>query len=85
MFYQPLINGGATAGGTRIMKAETIEWATHVRTKDFHREQILDYPINRALAVVWPATMAAGVRGFGKTPRLAPSAHGGAGGQIRLG
>ena len=28
LFYQPLINGGVTASGTRIMKHETIEFAT---------------------------------------------------------
>ncbi|HXU22587.1 MAG TPA: serine hydrolase domain-containing protein, partial [Tepidiformaceae bacterium] len=68
MFYQPLINGGATADGTRIMKAETIDWATQVRTKDFHREQILDYPINRALAVVVAGDDGyQAFRGFGKT------------------
>ena len=33
LFYQPLVNGGETADGTRIMKAETIEWATTPRTK----------------------------------------------------
>ena len=78
MFYQPLINGGATAGGTRIMKAETIEWATQVRTKDFHREQILDYPINRALAVVVAGDDGyQAFRGFGKTTRRVPLAMAG--------
>ncbi|NUQ56223.1 MAG: beta-lactamase family protein, partial [Dehalococcoidia bacterium] len=33
MFYQPLVNGGVTANGNRIMKAETIEFATTPRTK----------------------------------------------------
>ena len=83
MFYQPLINGGATAGGTRIMKAETIEWATQVRTKDFHREPILDYPVNRALAVVVAGDDGyQAFRGFGKTTSPRAFGHGGAGGQI---
>jgi len=86
MFYQPLINGGATADGTRIMKAETIEWATQVRTKDFHREQILDYPINRALAVVVAGDDGyQAFRGFGKTTSPRAFGHGGAGGQIAWG
>src|SRR5688500_5588569 len=52
LFDQPLVNGGVTADGTRIMKVETIEWATQVRTKDFHRAPIIDTPVNRALTVV---------------------------------
>lgn len=34
LFYQPLIHGGETATGHRILKPETIAFATQVRTKD---------------------------------------------------
>ncbi|MBK7330597.1 MAG: beta-lactamase family protein [Dehalococcoidia bacterium] len=86
MFYQPLVNGGMTAGGTRIMKAETIEWATKVRTKEHHRDPLFNVPVNRALTVV----VAGGdgnthIRGFGKTTSARAFGHGGAGGQIGWG
>ncbi|MGI8549945.1 MAG: serine hydrolase domain-containing protein [Dehalococcoidia bacterium] len=86
LFYQPLINGGKTASGTRIMKPETIEFATTVRTKDYHRDPINDIPVNRALAVV-----VAGddgnkhLRGFGRVASGRAFGHGGAGGQIAWG
>jgi CubicO group peptidase (beta-lactamase class C family) len=52
MFYQPLVNGGVTADGKRILKAETIEFATTPRTKDYHVDMIFGKPINRALGVM---------------------------------
>jgi len=86
MFYQPLINGGVTADGSRIMKAETIAWATEVRTKDFHRDPILGHPINRALAVsVAGDDGQAYLRGFGRTASGKAFGHAGAGGQIAWG
>ncbi len=86
MFYQPLVNGGMTADGRRIMKAETIEWATRVRTKEFHRDPILDYPINRALAVVVAGDDGnMNLRGFGRTASPRAFGHGGAGGQVGWG
>jgi CubicO group peptidase (beta-lactamase class C family) len=86
MFYQPLVNGGLTASGKRIMKAETIEWATRVRTKDFHRDLLLDIPVNRALAVVVAGDDGAmSLRGFGRTASPRAFGHGGAGGQIGWG
>lgn len=86
MFYQPLVNGGSTASGSRILKAETIEWATTVRTKDFHRDVILGIPINRALAVqVAGGDGNAHLRGFGRTCSPRTFGHGGAGGQIGWG
>lgn len=86
MFYQPLVNGGATANGRRIMKAETIEWATRVRTKEFHKDPILGHPINRALAVVVAGDDGnSALRGFGKTCSPRAFGHGGAGGQIGWG
>lgn len=86
MFYQPLINGGVTAGGTRIMKAETIEWATRVRTKDFHIDPLLGHPVNRALSVIVAGNDGkAALRGFGNTASSRAFGHGGAGGQIGWG
>ena len=86
MFYQPLVNGGVTADGSRILKAETIDWATQVRTKEFHRDPILDYPINRALAVVVAGDDGnQAFRGFGKSASARAFGHGGAGGQIAWG
>ena len=86
MFYQPLVNGGVTASGARIMKAETIEWATQVRTQDFHRDPILDYPVNRALAVVVAGDDGnAHLRGFGRATSPRAFGHGGAGGQVGWG
>lgn len=86
MFYQPLINGGTTADGTHILKPETIEWATKVRTQDHHRDQLLDIPINRALAVsVAGDDGQAHMRGFGHTASGKAFGHAGAGGQIAWG
>jgi CubicO group peptidase (beta-lactamase class C family) len=93
LFYQPLVNGGVTAGGTRIMKAETIEFATKVRAKPHHIDQVLQLfdpnlivNTNRALGVV----VAGGdgysyARGFGRTCSPRAFGHGGAGGQIAWG
>ena len=85
LFYQPLINGGEAATGKRIMRPETIAFATTVRTRDFHRD-LLGNPVNRALAVV-----VAGddgnkhLRGFGRTCSGRAFGHAGAGGQIAWG
>lgn len=85
-FYQPLINGGVTAAGRRVLKPETIEWATRVRTTDVHRVPLLDYPCNRALTVVVAGDDGnASLRGFGKTCSPRAIGHGGAGGQIAWG
>lgn len=86
LFYQPLVNGGVTADGRRIMKAETIEFATKVRTQDFHRDPVLGYPVNRALAVqVAGGDGNSHMRGFGRTCSPRTFGHGGAGGQIGWG
>lgn len=86
MFYQPLVNGGVTCSGKRVLKPGTIEWATRVRTKDFHRVPLLDYPCNRALTVVVAGDDGnASLRGFGKTCSPRAFGHGGAGGQIGWG
>jgi CubicO group peptidase (beta-lactamase class C family) len=86
LFYQPLVSGGETADGTRILKRETIEFATAVRTADRHRDTAFGHPVNRALSVV-----VAGddgnmhMRGFGRTASPLAFGHGGAGGQIAWG
>ncbi|MBI2766788.1 MAG: beta-lactamase family protein [Chloroflexi bacterium] len=86
MFYQPLVNGGVTADGTRILKAETIEWATRVRTTNIHRDPILGHPVNRALAVCVAGDDGnANVRGFGNTFSPRAFGHAGAGGQVAIG
>jgi CubicO group peptidase (beta-lactamase class C family) len=86
LFYQPLVNGGVTADGTRVMKAETIVWATKVRTKDFHRDLIFNNPVNRALTVVVAGDDGlAYMRGFGRSSSGRAFGHGGAGGQIGWG
>jgi CubicO group peptidase (beta-lactamase class C family) len=90
LFYQPLVNGGETADGRRVMKRETIDFATTVRAKPHHIDlvlQLLDPTLvvntNRALSVV----VAGGdgyayCRGFGRETSPRAFGHGGAGGQI---
>lgn len=85
-FYQVLINGGECAGGGRVLKPETIEWATRVRTDDRHRDPILGHPVNRALTVVVAGDDGlAEARGFGKGTSPRAFGHAGAGGQIAWG
>jgi CubicO group peptidase (beta-lactamase class C family) len=86
LFYQPLLNGGETCDGRRILKRESIDFATRVRTQEHHRDPLWDIPINRALSVI----VAGGdgksyMRGFGKTTSARAFGHGGAGGQIAWG
>lgn len=86
MFYQPLVNGGVTADGTRILKQETIDWATTVRTEPRHVDPLLGHPINRALAVTVAGDDGfAAMRGYGNTVSPRAFGHGGAGGQIGWG
>ncbi|MFN8557401.1 MAG: serine hydrolase domain-containing protein [Dehalococcoidia bacterium] len=86
LFYQPLIHGGVTATGARVMKPETIAFATTVRTKDIHRDLLHDILVNRALAVVVAgADGNAHLRGFGRAASARAFGHGGAGGQIGWG
>lgn len=86
VFYQPLVNGGETFGGKRILKRETIDFATTVRTTDRHRQLLLDTPVNRALSVVVAGDDGnSHVRGFGRTASGKTFGHGGAGGQIGWG
>lgn len=86
LFYQPLVNGGDLPSGGKLMKPETIEFATTPRTTDKHRDPILGHPINRALAVqVAGDDGNAHLRGFGHTTSPRAFGHGGAGGQIGWG
>lgn len=86
LFYQPLINGGVAADGARIMKAGTIEFATQVRTKEFHVDPILGHPVNRGLCVVIAGDDGkAAIRGFGHSTSGRAFGHAGAGGQIAWG
>jgi len=93
MFYQPLVNGGITVDGTRIMQRKTIEFGTKVRSKPHHIEEMLNllFPglnvnTNRALGVVVAGDDDKAVfRGFGRTSSPRAFGHGGAGGQIAFG
>jgi len=86
LFYQPLINGGETADGKRVLRQETIEFATTVRTNEQHCDPLLGHPVNRALTVVVAgADGNAHLRGFGHTVSARAFGHGGAGGQIGWG
>ncbi len=86
MFYQPLINGGETADGTRVLRPETIAFATTVRTTDRHRDRTFDYPVNRGLSVVIAGDDGKSfMRGFGRVVSGKAFGHGGAGGQTGWG
>ncbi len=86
LFYQPLVNGGETVDGRRILKPETIEFATAVRTTERHRLPLLDAPVNRALSVIVAGDDGnAHLRGLGRTVSPRAFGHGGAGGQIAWG
>jgi CubicO group peptidase (beta-lactamase class C family) len=86
LFYQPLVNGGEVANGNRILKPETIEFATKVRTTEKHVDPLLGHPINRALAVCVAGDDGfKNVRGFGNTVSGRAFGHAGAGGQLAWG
>jgi len=86
LFYQTLINGGESAAGRRVLKPETIAFATEVRSKPQHIEQMLDIPVNRGLSVVVAGDDGnAYMRGFGRTASGRAFGHGGAGGQVGWG
>jgi CubicO group peptidase (beta-lactamase class C family) len=86
LFYQPLINGGETLDGTRVVKPETIDFATKVRTLDRHVDPIWKVPASRGLSVIIAGDDGnAFMRGFGRTCSPRAFGHGGAGGQIAWG
>ena len=86
LFYQPLVNGGETANGKRILKEETIRRATKVLTAARHTDPILKMPVNRAVGVVVAGDDGQShLRGFGRTTSPVAFGHGGAGGQVAWG
>lgn len=86
LFYQPLVNGGETVDGKRILKRETLAFATQVRTDDRYRDPVLNVPVNRALSVVVAGNDGnAHLRGFGRATSARAFGHGGAGGQVAWG
>jgi CubicO group peptidase (beta-lactamase class C family) len=86
LFYQPLINGGETVNGKRVLKPETIEFATTVRTLERHVDPVWKVPANRGLSIVIAGDDGnAFMRGFGRTCSPRAFGHGGAGGQIAWG
>ena len=86
LFYQPLINGGETADGTRVLKPETIEFGTKVRTPEGLLDRIWKIPPNRGLSIIVAGDDGqAFMRGFGRTCSPRAFGHAGAGGQIAWG
>jgi CubicO group peptidase (beta-lactamase class C family) len=86
LFYQTLITGGKAPNGNQVIKPETIDFATTVRSKDRHRDPVLDVPVNRALSVIIAGDDGnAFMRGFGRCTSPSAFGHGGAGGQIGWG
>ena len=86
LFYQPLINGGVTADGKRVLKPDTIEFGTKVRTPEGLLDPVWKIPPNRGLSIVVAGDDGqAFMRGFGRTCSSRAFGHGGAGGQIAWG
>ena len=86
LFYQTLVNGGEAASGKRVLKPETIEFATKVRTKPHHKDLIFGFPVNRGLSIIVAGDDGnAFMRGFGRVASPRAFGHGGAGGQIAWG
>lgn len=84
MFYQTLINGGTTYEGRRILKPETVEFATTVRNR--LPDRIFNIPANRGLSIIVAGDDGnAFARGFGRVASARAIGHGGAGGQIAWG
>ncbi len=84
MFYQPLVNDGVVPDGTRILKQETIEFATKVRTA--HHVDLMGAPVLRGLSIVIAGDDGkANLRGFGRVASPRAFGHGGAGGQLAWG
>lgn len=86
LFYQVLLNGGAGLAGGQVLKPETIEFATTVRTEERHADPIWDVPANRGLSIIVAGDDGkAFMRGFGRVASPRTIGHGGAGGQIAWG
>lgn len=86
LYYAPLVNGGLTATGERLVTPETIEDMTRVRTKAHHLNQTTGgagYPVNRGMGVVVAGGDGyAKARGFGSKTSPRAFGHAGAGGQL---
>jgi CubicO group peptidase (beta-lactamase class C family) len=86
LFYQVLLNGGVGLTGKQVLKPETIEFATKVRTAESIVDPIWGVPVNRGLSVVVAGDDGkAYMRGFGRVASARAFGHGGAGGQIAWG
>jgi CubicO group peptidase (beta-lactamase class C family) len=86
LFYQPLVNGGETVDGKRVLKTQTIEFATAVRTPPHLKDPVWGIPPNRGLSIIVAGDDGnAHLRGFGKVASPRAFGHGGAGGQIAWG
>jgi CubicO group peptidase (beta-lactamase class C family) len=86
LFYQVLLNGGEGQDGTQVLKPETIEFGTKVRTKEHHTDPIWGNKANRGLSVIVAGDDGqAFMRGFGRVASPRAFGHGGAGGQIAWG
>jgi CubicO group peptidase (beta-lactamase class C family) len=85
LFYQVLINGGRTLDGRQVLKPQTIEYATAVRSQGY-KDLFLDFPILRGLSIIVAGDDGfSNYRGFGKTVSARAFGHGGAGGQVAWG
>lgn len=86
LLYQPLVNGGMTPRGERLLRAETIDRATRVLTEAHHVDPVMRVPVNRAVGVVVAGDDGkAKFRGFGASASPRAFGHNGAGGQIAWG
>lgn len=86
LFYQVLLNGGNGLTGKRVLKPETIEFATKVRTEERHVDPIWGMPANRGLSIIVAGDDdKAFMRGLGRVASPRTFGHGGAGGQIAWG
>jgi len=86
LFYQALINGGANHDGTRILKPETIAFATEVRTDPSRHKDATGTPVLRGLSIVIAGDDGQShMRGLGRTVSPRAFGHDGAGGQIAWG
>ncbi len=86
LFYQALMQDGRT-GARQVLKPETVEMATQVRTApQLHRNPLTDIAVNRGLTVVVAGDDGNGhMRGFGDGTSPLAFGHGGAGGQVTWG
>lgn len=86
LFYQVLLNGGTGLTGEQVLKPETIEFGTKVRTEERHVDPIWGTPANRGLSIIVAGDDGkAFMRGFGRVASPRAFGHGGAGGQIAWG